>query len=280
MKLLSKDQYYKAAKPLEAVSFNHLFACAVVGQKIDGLIYADNSESPESFYVVHPYGMSLLFGNDKIEEFNEQLIEYLINKNKIRNRTEWMQVYPEHWSVQLLSFLGDNLLTKKQKDEGRITESGIVKVEEQTRVNFKFDPHIYSEFRKRNSICGAEIFRTQVEEFHHMPGTVVPKYFWQNASQFLSDGVGYSLRFNGELACTAFSAFIDKGQLELGIESAAQFRGKGFAMHTCATLIDYCLENNYEPVWSCRLENTGSYLLAQKLGFVPVHYHPFYKVDI
>jgi len=280
MKLLNKDQYYKAVKPLEDVVFNHLFARAVVEQKIDGLIYTDNSDAPASFYLVHPYGMSLLFGNDKNEEFNAQLINYLINKNKIRNRTDWMQVYPEDWSARLLTFLGDQLLTKKQKDEGRIPESGLAKVEEQTRVNFKFDPNIYNEFRKSNQVCDAEIFRTQEDEFQNMPGTVVPMYFWQNASQFLNDGVGFSLRFNGELACTAFSAFIDNGQLELGIESAAQFRGKGFAMHTCAALIDYCLENGYEPVWSCRLENTGSYLLAQKLGFVPVHYHPFYKVDI
>jgi RimJ/RimL family protein N-acetyltransferase len=191
-----------------------------------------------------------------------------------------MQVYPEDWSARLLTSLGNQLLTKKQKNEGRIPESGFVKVEEQTRVNFKFDPNIYNEFRKSNQVCDTEIFRTQEDEFQNMPGTVVPMYFWQNASQFLNDGVGFSLRFNGELACTAFSAFIDNGQLELGIESAAQFRGKGFAMHTCAALIDYCLENGYEPVWSCRLENTGSYLLAQKLGFVPVHYHPFYKVDI
>jgi RimJ/RimL family protein N-acetyltransferase len=280
MKLLNKDQYYKAVKPLEDVVFNHLFARAVVEQKIDGLIYTDNSDAPQSFYVVHPYGMSLLFGNNKKEEFNTQLINYLINKNKIRNRAEWMQVYPEDWSARLLTSLGNQLLTKKQKNEGRIPESGFVKVEEQTRVNFKFDPNIYSEFRKRNRVCDAEILRTQEDEFQNMPGTVVPMYFWQNASQFLNDGVGFSLRFNGELSCTAFSAFIDNGQLELGIETAAQFRGKGFAMHTCATLIDYCLENGYDPVWSCRFENTGSYLLAQKLGFVPVHYHPFYKVDI
>lgn len=280
MKLLNKDQYYKAAKPLEEVSFNHLFARAVMSQKIDGLIYTDNSDVPKSFYIVHPYGMSLLFGNYECEEFNKQLIEYILNANRSRGRIEWMQVYPDDWNSKLLTSLGNQLLTKKQKDEGRIPESGFVKIEEQTRVNFKFDPNIYNEFRKRNPECGAEIFRTQEDEFQNMPGTVVPMYFWQNASQFLNDGIGFSLRFNGELACTAFSAFIDNSQLELGIESASQFRGKGFAMHTCAALIDYCLENNYEPVWSCRLENTGSYLLAQKLGFVPVHYHPFYKVDI
>lgn len=115
MKLLNKDQYYKVVKPLEDVVFNHLFALAVMEQKVDGLIYTDNLVAPESFYVVHPYGMSLLFGNSKNEEFNAQLINYLINKSKIRNRIEWMQVYPEDWNARLLTSLGDQLLTKTKR---------------------------------------------------------------------------------------------------------------------------------------------------------------------
>ena len=277
---MNKEQYYKAIESLKEVSFNHLFACAVAEQKIDGLIYTDNRDFPTSFYILHPYGMSLLTGNFKNEEFNNQLVEYLLNKDGLRNQIEWMQVYPEMWNTQLSRLLGNQLLTKKQKDGRVISEVEPIKVDEHTRVNFKFDANKYAEFRLNQSAGQFEIIRTGEKEFQNMPGTVVPKLFWQSASQFLNEGIGFSLWFNGELACTAFSAFIDDRQLELGIESATQFRGKGFAMHTCAALIDYCLENRLEPVWSCRLENTASYLLAQKLGFEPVDYHPFYKVNV
>lgn len=280
MELLNKDKYYKAASPLKEVSFNHLFARAVVEQKIDGLVYTDNSDFPSSFYIIHPYGMSLLFGNFNNEVFNKQLTEYLLNKDGLRNRIEWMQVYPEDWNAQLITLLGDQLLTKKQKDEGGFPETKITKVEEHTRVNFKFNFDKYGDYKANHPDERLEIFRTGEDEFQNMPGTVVPKYFWQRAAQFLNEGIGFSLRFNGELACTAFSAFINDRQLELGIESAPQFRGKGFAMHTCTALIDYCLENRYEPVWACRLENTASYLLAQKLGFEPIQFHPFYKVNV
>lgn len=280
MKLLNKDQYDKATRPLEQVKFNHLFARAVVEQKIDGLIYADNSSVPTSFYVVHPYGMSLLFGNYMNEEFNKQLIDYLTNKNNLRNRIDWIQVYPESWSAQLLTLLGNQLLTKKQKDDDGFPENEFVKVEEHTRVNFKFNIDKYADYKANYPVDRLEIFRTGEVEFQNMPGTVVPKFFWQNASQFISEGIGFSLSFDGELASTAFAAFIDGHQLELGIESAPQFRGRGFAMYTCSALIDYCIENGLEPVWACRLENMGSYLLAQKLGFEPIHFHPFYKVNI
>ena len=280
MELLNKEQYYKAAEALKEVWFNHLFACAVVEQKIDGLIYTDNSDFPSSFYILHPYGMSLLIGNCKNEDFNIQLTEYLLNKDGLRNRAEWMQVYPEMWNAQLSTLLGNQLLTKKQKNEGDFSETDLVKVDEQTRVNFKFNFDKYADYKANQPYEHLEIFRTGEEEFQNMPGTVVPKFFWQSSTQFLNEGIGFSLRFNGELACTAFSAFINDRQLELGIESAPQFRGKGFAMHTCTALIDYCLENRYEPVWACRLENTASYLLAQKLGFEPVQFHPFYKVNV
>jgi hypothetical protein len=34
-----------------------------------------------------------------------------------------------------------------------------------------------------------------------------------------------------------------------------------------------------EPVWACRLENDGSYKLAQKLGFEPVLEIPYYRLS-
>jgi hypothetical protein len=279
MELLNKELYYKVVRPLDEVPFNHLFADAVVAQKVDGLIYTDNSDSPTSFYILHPYGISLLFGNHDNEEFNRQLTGYLLNIDQTRHNIEWMQVYPESWSAWLLTSLGDRLLTKKQKEEG-LTETELIKVDEQTRVNFKFNADRYGVFKPSLPNEHPDIFLTGEEEFNHMPGAVVPKFFWRSAPQFLKEGLGFSLRCNGEVACTAFSAFINDHQLELGIESSAQFRGKGFAMRTCAALIDYCLANGYEPVWSCRMENTGSYLLAQKLGFKPIRFHSFYKVNV
>lgn len=34
-----------------------------------------------------------------------------------------------------------------------------------------------------------------------------------------------------------------------------------------------------EPIWSCRLENTGSYKLAQKIGFLPTAEIPYYRLS-
>jgi RimJ/RimL family protein N-acetyltransferase len=70
------------------------------------------------------------------------------------------------------------------------------------------------------------------------------------------------------------------GVLEIGIETLEKFRGMGFAYHASAALIDHCIENGLEPVWACRLENQGSYYLAQKLGFVPSRMMPYYQLMV
>jgi RimJ/RimL family protein N-acetyltransferase len=67
--------------------------------------------------------------------------------------------------------------------------------------------------------------------------------------------------------------------LEIGIETAEEFRRKGFAEIVCEAIIEYCIANKYEPVWSCRLENSGSYILAQKMGFEPIYKIPYYRLS-
>jgi len=113
-----------------------------------------------------------------------------------------------------------------------------------------------------------------------MKGSVAPSSFWDSADDFFENGIGFSLFYENKLASTAFSAFIHDDKLEIGIETIEAFRGKGFVKYVCSSLIDYCLENGYEPIWSCRKENINSYKLAQKLGFEPIKEIPFYRLSM
>ena len=130
----------------------------------------------------------------------------------------------------------------------------------------------------RNLLPDYNICRTDKKMFEDMQGKVLPKFFWENAEKFYNHGIGFSLKYNEKILSTAFSAFIFENQLEIGIETVENNRGKGFAIATCTSLIDYCLAYKYEPIWSCRLDNVGSYNLAQKLGFEPILYIPTYNL--
>jgi len=67
--------------------------------------------------------------------------------------------------------------------------------------------------------------------------------------------------------------------MEVAIETHSEYRGQNLAYFSCRALINYCLENNYKPVWSCRKDNVASYKLACKLGFNPTFILPFYELN-
>lgn len=275
MILLNKSNYNKLTEPLRKVTFNNLFARSVVEDKVTGSVYVDNTEKPETFYIKHPYGMSLLFGETDNDDFNSAFYDYALNTFKIRDKYEWLQAFPDLWNKKISDLFGDNLI----KNNDNTVENILNKIEINTRVNFKFNKEKYLGFKSKNINRDNKIYRTDREMYENMKGSVIPKYFWNNAEHFLNNGIGYSLVFENKIVSTAYSSFIIDDQLELGIETIGGYRGKGFAEQTCSSLIDYCLENNYEPVWACRLENTGSYKLAQKLGFEPTFYIPYYRLS-
>ncbi|MCP3926416.1 MAG: GNAT family N-acetyltransferase [Desulfobacterales bacterium] len=272
MILLEKSLYYKVLKPLNELKINNLFAVSVVNGNVEGKIYVDNEDNPLSFHIVHPYGMSLLFGETDNESFNRSIFDYSLNNNEMRNGDEWMQVYPNRWSLVLSDMWGQNRIKhgscEYEKD----------KIIEHQRVNFKFNIEIYEAFKKRSIVDKFEIVLTDKDMYENFKGSVVPHHFWNSPEEFIEKSIGFTLKYESKNVAIAFASFIIDKKLELGMETIPECRGKGFALYTCAALIDYCLGNGYEPVWSCRDSNEPSLRLALKMGFEPELYIPYYKL--
>lgn len=275
MLLLEPKDYHKAAGPLAAVAFNNLFARAVVEGHIPGTVHADSMETPTTFHVVHPYGMSLLFGVSGNKAFNAAFRDYALNVSNVRNAHEWLQASPAAWDAVLKDLFAGSLV--KQADNAKGRDRGIIELN--TRVNFKFDPDKYPKSWRNEMPGDVTIVRTDKRIYDEMPGSVVPKYFWNSSEDFLARGAGFSVLYQGRLAATAYASFVIDDKLELGIETVAEFRGRGFGLYACCALIDHCLERGLEPVWACRLENIGSYKLALKIGFEDIAHIPYYRLS-
>jgi GNAT superfamily N-acetyltransferase len=273
MILLEEGAYHKVTEPLRKVTINNLFARTVVEKHLPGKIFVDDVNTPTTFYVVHPYGMSLLFGNPDNDAFNRQFREYTFNINKSRDKYEWMQVFPDIWDDKLKELFGSDLIKHSEN-----SENATDKVELNGRVNFKFNQDAYFAFKQSAPKKNYKIVRTDEAAFNNMTGTVVPMHFWKDAEHFSNDGVGFSLFYENKLASVAYSAYVHDDFLEIGIETVEEYRGKGLAQYACSAFIDYCLQNNFEPVWSCRLENIGSCRLAQKMGFEIISKRTYYKL--
>jgi hypothetical protein len=274
MLLLPPDKYPLVREKIRDVRLNNLFARAVIEKHVTGRIYADSITQPSTFYVIHPYGISLLFGDYTNVEFNKQFRTYALNLDGSRNTHEWLQTYPREWDHVLQELFGDRII--KSPENGNNREVGTIELF--GRVNFRFNRENYLRIERRTLSASDRIVETDSLHFQQMPGSVIPLRFWDSADDFLRSGKGFTLLHKGEIASTAYSAFVIEDMLEIGIETVEKCRGFGFAEPTCCALIDYCLEHGKVPVWSCRLENTASYKLALKLGFEPVLVIPFYRL--
>lgn len=261
MILLPPNEYQKANQALNNIPFNTCFAHSVSEQYVTGKIFVDEINNPTVFYFHHPYGMSLLTGDYTNTAFIADFIQYCLNAD--RNIVDWMQVYPQEWC---------NVIEKIEASTG--------KIETYERVNFRFNTEKYRIFRKTIDLNQYEIKETTAEIFENMPGTVVPRFFWNNAEDFLLKSKGYTLIINNQSVSTAFAAYKMGNILEIGIQTVDGLYGKGYSAITCCRLIDYCIENNLEPVWACKKDNIGSLKLADKLGFEVSRTGPYYKINL
>lgn len=275
MQLLNKTNYHLLLAPLRQVTINNLFARAVIEQKVNGQVFVDDCDEPTTFYVIHPYGMTLLFGNSNNQSFNNSFKVYALNQGGTRQKHEWMQAFPNNWDQVLQDLFGETLIPSAHNTSQQ--EKGIIELN--TRVNFTFNKDKFLANRKTVTDPDIRIIPANGELFRGMKGSVIPANFWNNETDFLNNGLAYCLLYQDQLASMAFSSFWFDKQFELGIETIPNFRGKGYAELVCAALIDYCLANDYEPIWACRLENTGSYQLALKLGFEVYKTLPYYRLS-
>lgn len=277
MKLLPPEDYYLALSKLREVSFNNLFARSVVENHVDGKVYADDTYGPKAFYVIHPYGLSLLYGDVTEAWLKSELKDYLLCRNGVRKEAEWLQIFPPEMENRIDGILGDELdladVDESPKDSGGI-------VVKRNRVNFRFNIQKFEQFRSKINLGKYQFSEIDAALFSATAGSVVPKKFWNNASEFTSRGVGFSLWADGQAVAVAFSSFRHDDMLELGMETKPEYRGRGFGGIVSAKLINFCLERGLEPVWACRLGNRGSYSLAIKLGFEPFVCLPYYELRV
>ena len=279
VKLEPKD-YKKVIPYVCRADINVMFAIAVLEESAEGGVWVDNKESPASIYIKHPYGMALWYGETGKESFYASLTSYLLNRRQIRKEYEWLQVYPSSLYSKMAAILGNRLI-KKDPDKPyseSVLEEEAGKVLQYERVNFKFNPDRFSLFKKSLNYEGCKVDITSEAVFNRFEGNVIPRRFWKSYEDFVKAGIGFTLLDNHLPVSTAFTSYTSKDKLEIGIETSEKYRGQGCASRVCASLIDYCMEKGFEPVWSCNSANRGSRNLAYKLGFEETLRIPYYRL--
>lgn len=266
---LSPTSYAKVIPLLNGIEFNCLFARSVLDGLANGEVWADSEIEPTLVHIIHSYGMTLLL----VRSENPDL-DTLRNHFKFcRDRWEalWMQVHPTKCTI----FVDECLDIGHAPSRSSV--SSALLVERHTRSNFTFVRERYAELCSQYKVpSGFRVRPMSAADFALSGISVSPHRFWPDASGFLANGGGYCVIGGEQVASLAFTSFRIHEQLEIGIETYPEFRGMGLAKLAAAALIEYCLSEGLEPVWSCRKQNFASFALATSLGFLPSVEGPYY----
>ena len=257
---LYKGRYEILLDSIMKIPFNTLMARSVIVGDADGRVFVSSYESPQSFYIIHSSGMTFLCGDSTDEDFNKGLFNYFHSISNGRKKDEWLQAFPRDWDVVMQRLIDENKATLHE------------------RLNFKFDLVKFNETYKQMGKTLHEVISPSIETLFELHGSVVPKDYWRSHERFNDIAKAFSVMIDGKLAATAFASARHDNQLEIGIETVKEHHGKGLAYLVCAKLVEYCIDNDLEPVWSCRSGNIGSVNLAKKLGFVESLRMPYYHV--
>lgn len=89
---------------------------------------------------------------------------------------------------------------------------------------------------------------------------------FENDSEFLSNGLGYGIMYDGKLICATTSFAYYSGGYEIGVATKPEYRRRGLALCTSSAFILETLKRNKLPSWDAA--HKGSLALAEKLGFI------------
>lgn len=278
---LENKEFKKLIPLVERADLNTLFVLSVLEGKVNGKVFVDDFNEPKSFYIRHPYGMSLLYGITERESFYESLKSYMLNEKEERENAEWMQVYPPALYTKIEELLQEHLIKMPENEIFKYSNEMDDRktILEFQRINFSFPKENHRTLKELGMDHTHWIVTTTKEIYEKETGSVIPKYFWNTYEEFKENGGGFTLLVNQEIpSSTAFTSYRIGNKLEIGIETMEEFRGLGYATYVCIALIDYCMEHGYEPYWSCNSGNPRSKNLAEKLGFVEVRRVPYYRL--
>lgn len=267
---LRPEDFQTLLPSVRGMAINHLFARSVLERQVDGRVFVDREARTRLCHVVHPYGMTLLFGDAECAD--PQALKAHLEECRRCAHDLWMQVTPEALALGIDELLGCAAAPAGQAPLGP-------EVQRYTRANFRFDPARYAERRAQLSPrTGVKLRPMTARDFALPDISVSPQEFWRDADQFFAHGGGWCVEHGGEPASMAFCSFRFDRQLEIGVETRAGFRKQGYAYYAASALVEQCLAQGLEPVWACRKENAASYNLALALGFEPTFEIAYYRL--
>ena len=253
-----KDKYDAVKYLLDYVAGDKIFAYSIIENRQSGKVYVDNEYEIKRAFFWHNCGYSILAA-EKICDESIAFVMDLFNGK-----------HPSSGKGQVLHVSNSDL---NHKIEQKIVKDKSIRVGK--RLHYRFNR---SRYAKKEFPIPSEYRIEQINYplYQKIKGNVTPAFSWISSDEFINNGVGFCVIGEEEILSWGFTWFIGNGQADIGVETPPKYRKNGLAKIIASAMIDYYLENDLEPVWTCVDKNIISQKLAISLGFELVGGNTYY----
>ena len=274
------EAYYNAvSRFLADAKYDTVFAHSIIEKRQKGRIFVDDEKHPSVALFWHYCGMAVLSGDCNNAIFNNGIIDLLLRRFENDQKKISIGIDNPAWKLKIEDLLQSRLLyySELENSPSDTTEKAKSYVLGRTRLRHKFNKDRFNDYTKNISVPNQfSLRKIDREILPKITGRIIPSFSWDSEQAFFEGGIGYCLMDGDKWSCSSFSAFIGHGQIDIGIETNPEFRRQGLGAPTAASMVRYCLEHGYQPVWGCLQDNVGSALIAKKVGFDVINSHHVY----
>ena len=251
--LIKKLKDYGKIKYLtDKITVEKVYPLSVIEGFQKGEIFVNDDEAPTAALIWHYCGFANIAGDH--------------DKGFIEKIMHMMQDPPEGHSGRM---------ALQTEDDGSLQD-----IIMRTPMVARYERYVFKFAGEKNDIphtMKARLEPISSENYELMRGRIVPTFSWQSKEAFLRNGFGYFLIEDGVMGACAFSSGISSDYVDIGIETAEEYRGKGYGKIVAAAMVKETLRRGKIPVWGCDTRNEASMRLALSVGFETVGTHPWYK---
>ncbi len=107
------------------------------------------------------------------------------------------------------------------------------------------------------------------ENIGDIKGRIIPSFSWEICDSFLKNGFGFMAesKEDGNFAAVAFSSAVSPEEVDIGVETAEEYRHRGLASCLAYEMCKKIIQQGKKPVWAHAEINKGSQKTALSVGF-------------
>ena len=230
---------------------------AIIDGNTPGEIYVDDYSNPKTALIWDKMSEVLVAGDSSNDQLNTEINVLITEQFKKDATKRYIPCFDLYYSEEFQYKL--HLILKGEKPK---------KIH---RKVYKFKGLNLDWRKNMPSNCFMEhidkkfLDRTDLKNMEGVKGWIYS--FWHSISEFVETGVGYCIVQGDNIVSWCVSVFVSENEFEFGVETALDYRGKGYAKLTGAVCMEYCMENGITPFWQCDRDNMPSNKTAEGIGF-------------